>query len=337
MENNKSVIEEFTKEIEDADTQSVLYGVKVKYTGKKGIITTLGKEMGNLSAEERPAAGARLHELRIIFTELYDKKETFLKQKELDEKLLNERLDITLDGVAFPSGSLHPVNMIYDEIVELFIAMGYSVATGPEAELDLYNFESLNMPQGHPARDMQDTFYLSERMVLRTHTSPVQVRTMLKEKPPIRIIAPGKVYRSDYDVSHSPMFHQVEGLLIDEGISLAHLKGTVDFFIKRLFGNDVPVRFRPSYFPFTEPSMEVDMGCTICKSKGCRVCKHTGWLEIGGSGLVAPEVLDAVGIDKMKYSGFAFGMGLERIAMIKYGIDDIRLFFENSSKFLTQF
>ena len=331
------MITDFTAEINKATTLQELYNVKVRYLGKKGLISELNKQLGELSPENRPAAGAEIQKVRIRFEELHGQKEAALKSAERNATLFSEKLDVTMPGVPFPSGSLNPVNIIYDEIVSIFGAMGYEVATGPEAELDYYNFEALNMPKWHPARDMQDTFYLSDNVVLRTHTSPVQIRTMLNNKPPIRIIAPGKVYRSDYDMTHSPMFHQVEGLFVDKKVSLTDLKGTLAHFVQQMFGSDIPVRFRSSYFPFTEPSMEVDMGCVMCEGHGCRVCKGSGWLEIAGSGMVAPEVLKAVNIDVNKYSGFAFGMGIDRITMIKYGIDDLRLFFENNLKFINQF
>jgi phenylalanyl-tRNA synthetase alpha chain len=331
------MVADFTAEINNTDSIQGLYNVKVRYLGKKGLISELNKRLGEISPEKRPEAGAEIQKVRLLFEELYGRKEAELKTAERNTTLFSEKLDITMPGVSAPSGSLNPVYKIYDEIISIFGAMGYDVATGPEAELEYYNFEALNMPKWHPARDMQDTFYLSENVVMRTHTSPVQIRTMLKQKPPVRIIAPGKVYRSDYDMTHSPMFHQVEGLLVDKNVSMADLKGTLAHFVRQMFGSDIPVRFRASYFPFTEPSMEVDMGCVMCGGGGCRVCKGAGWLEIAGSGMVAPEVLKAVHVNVHKYSGFAFGMGIERIAMIKYGIDDLRLFFENNLKFICQF
>ncbi|RME64224.1 MAG: phenylalanine--tRNA ligase subunit alpha, partial [Nitrospirae bacterium] len=250
--------------------------------------------------------------------------------------------DVTVPGVFVPCGKAHPVHQVMDEIIDIFVAMGFEVEEGPEIELDYYNFEALNIPKDHPARDMQDTFYVSSEkstaeVLLRTHTSPVQIRGMMKRTPPFRFIAPGKVYRRDADVSHTPMFHQVEGLMVGEDVSFAHLKGVLEFFIKRLFGPDTPVRFRPSYFPFTEPSAEVDIGCIICGGKGCRVCKQTGWLEVLGSGMVHPNVFKAVGYDPDRVRGFAFGLGVERLTMLKFGIDDIRLFFENDIRFLSQF
>lgn len=337
MNNYDSIMADFTRDIAAVDTADALYNVKVHYWGKKGIVSELSKKLGSLSPDERPKAGAEIGRLRAEFERLHDEKERALKFAERAEQLKNERLDITLPGVGTPGGSLHLINQVNDEVTEIFTAMGYSIATGPEAEHSFFNFEALNMPPGHPARDMHDTFYLSGEHVLRTHTSPVQIRTMIRNKPPIKIIAPGKVYRSDYDITHSPMFHQMEGLLVDKHISLTHLKGTLEHFLRQIFPGDLPMRFRSSYFPFTEPSMEVDIGCSICGSKGCRVCKGCGWLEIAGCGMVAPEVFAAVNIDASVYSGFAFGMGIERIAMLKHGIDDLRLFFENRTKFVTQF
>ncbi|MDR2104867.1 MAG: phenylalanine--tRNA ligase subunit alpha [Deferribacteraceae bacterium] len=337
MDNYEPIRESFLKEVAASSSLDALYAVKVKYIGKKGVISELNKALAKLPSEEKPIAGFEIGKLRNEFSAAYDDKESSLKERELSEKLISEQIDVTLPGLTLPIGREHIINKTAGEISAFFASIGYLKATGPEVELDYYNFEALNMPYGHPARDMQDTFYVSDYEVLRTHTSPVQIRTMLACKPPIRIIAPGKVYRSDYDVTHSPMFHQVEGLYIDENISMGELKGTLEHFVKALFGSDVPVRFRASYFPFTEPSMEVDMGCSICSGGGCRVCKGAGWLEIGGCGMVAPEVFDAVRLDYNKFSGFAFGMGVERIAMLKYGIDDIRLFFENHLKFLNQF
>jgi phenylalanyl-tRNA synthetase alpha chain len=337
MNDQESIRVAFLGDIASSASLDALYAVKVKYLGKKGLISEMNKKLADLPPDEKPAAGAEIGRLRTEFSTAYDEKEKTLKEKELADVLLSERLDVTLPGLTLPIGSTHIINQTAAEIADFFTSMGYDIATGPEIELDYYNFEALNMPFGHHARDMQDTFYVSDYEVMRTHTSPVQIRTMLNNKPPIRIIAPGKVYRSDYDVTHSPMFHQVEGLYIDENISMGDLKGILEHFVRHIFGSTLPVRFRASYFPFTEPSMEVDMGCFICGSKGCRVCKNTGWLEIGGCGMVAPEVFDAVKLDYGRYSGFAFGMGIERIAMLKYGIDDIRLFFENHIKFLSRF
>ena len=329
--------EELLLEIENSKNLNELYQVKVKYLGKKGIISVLNKNLKDIDEKNRVEFGKKIHEVRVRFEECYSKKENELKEKEKKQKLNSEKIDISLPGFTLKYGSLHPLTMVYNEIVDIFTSMGFEVATGPEIESDFYNFEALNIPKAHPARDMQDTFYISEEVLLRTHTSPVQIRTMLAQKPPVKIIAPGKVYRCDQDVTHTPMFHQVEGLLVDEKVTFGDLKGTLTLFIKRLFGDDVPVRFRPSFFPFTEPSAEVDMGCVICGSKGCRVCKNTGWLEILGCGMVHPNVFKAVNYDSERYRGYAFGMGIERITMLKYSINDLRLFFENNLKFLKQF
>ncbi|HPJ97060.1 MAG TPA: phenylalanine--tRNA ligase subunit alpha, partial [Syntrophales bacterium] len=260
-----------------------------------------------------------------------------IKVIEKGDVLAREKIDVTLEGRRIKPGKLHPVTQVKNEICSIFASFGFSVMEGPEVELDYYNFEALNIPKDHPARDMQDTFYIEENIVLRTHTSPVQIRTMLKQAPPVRILSPGRVYRPDSDVSHTPMFHQIEGLLVDKGISFADLKGTLTVFLQEVFGVQTRLRFRPSFFPFTEPSAEVDIQCVMCRGEGCRVCGQTGWLEILGSGMVDPEVFKNVGYDPEEYTGFAFGLGLERIAMLKYGISDIRLFFENDWRFLEQF
>jgi phenylalanyl-tRNA synthetase alpha chain len=330
-------VKEYKKEIEYAQTLDDLYQVWVKYLGKKGLISQLNKELKNMNEDKRIEFGKIITQLREDFEVIYNQKKEELKRAEIEEKLEKEQLDITLPGFPLLRGTLHPISQIYYEIVDIFTSMGYELATGPEIELDFYNFEALNIPKEHPARDMQDTFYITDEILLRTHTSPVQIRTMEKNAPPIKIIAPGKVYRCDSDVTHTPMFHQVEGLLIDEDTTFGDLKGALIAFIHRLFGEGVPVKFRPSFFPFTEPSAEVDMGCVICGGSGCRVCKGTGWLEILGCGMVHPKVLEAVNYDPEKYRGFAFGMGIERITMLKYGIDDLRLFYENNINFLKQF
>jgi phenylalanyl-tRNA synthetase alpha chain len=337
MQLDVSGLEAYGEEIAQAAGLDALYQVKVKYLGKNGLISNLNRQLKDVPNEHKKEAGMKIGSLRADFEELYNKKEAQLKTAERNEKLVKESLDITLAGLPFVSGGIHPVTKVFDEIVDIFSSMGFEVAIGPEVEKDFYNFEALNIPKEHPARDMQDTFYITEEILMRTHTSPVQVRTMLKQKPPIKIIAPGKVYRCDSDITHTPMFHQVEGLLVDERATFADLKGTLTVFVKKMFGDNVPVRFRPSFFPFTEPSAEVDMGCVICGGKGCRVCKQTGWLEILGSGMVDPEVFRHVDIDPEKYKGYAFGMGIERITMLKYGIDDLRLLFENNLKFLKQF
>lgn len=326
----------FLKEIEEISSVHELINLKAKYIGKKGLITEKIKNLGKLSPEERRQQGKILNEIKNFIEETIKNKEEELKQKEISESLKKEFIDITLPGKDFYFGGSHPVNKTLLEIIDIFKELGFTVEEGPEVELDYYNFEALNIPKNHPARDMQDTFYVSEDVVLRTHTSPVQVRVMEKKKPPLRFISPGKVYRCDSDVTHTPMFHQVEGLMVDEGLSFAHLKGVLVYFLQRLFGK-IPVRFRPSFFPFTEPSTEIDIGCIICGAKGCRVCKGTGWLEVLGAGMVHPNVFKSAGYQEGQYTGFAFGMGVERLTMLKYGIDDIRLFFENDIRFLRQF
>jgi len=326
----------FIQEINEISSIVELVNLKAKYIGKKGIVTEKIKNLGKLSPEERKSQGKILNELKNFIEEAIKNKEEELKQKEISEALKKEFIDITLPGKNFYFGGSHPVNKTLLEIIDIFRELGFTVEEGPEVELDYYNFEALNIPKNHPARDMQDTFYVSEDVVLRTHTSPVQVRVMEKKKPPLRFISPGKVYRCDSDVTHTPMFHQVEGLMVDENVSFAHLKGVLVYFLKRLFG-DIPVRFRPSFFPFTEPSTEIDIGCIICGGTGCRVCKGTGWLEVLGAGMVHPNVFNFAGYPEGKYTGFAFGMGVERLTMLKYGIDDIRLFFENDIRFLRQF
>ncbi|NLM24615.1 MAG: phenylalanine--tRNA ligase subunit alpha [Firmicutes bacterium] len=319
-----------------SDVQA-LQEARVKFLGKKGELTALLRNMGNLPPEERPLVGKLVNEVRDQLEQAWKQKETDLAASKLQAQLEAETLDITLPGRKPRKGTYHPLTLVLNEIKSVFISMGYQVVEGPEIESDYYNFEALNIPKDHPARDMQDTFYLTEHLLLRSQTSPVQIRTMERQQPPVRIIAPGKVYRSDADVTHSPMFHQVEGLLVDKGITMADLKGTLQLFAEKLFGPDTKTRFRPSYFPFTEPSAEVDVSCIICKGQGCRVCSDTGWLEILGCGMVDPRVLAGVGYDPEEVSGFAFGMGIERIAMLKYGINDIRLFFENDLRFLKQF
>lgn len=314
-----------------------LNDLRVKYLGKKGLITEVLRGMGKLSAEERPIIGQLANQIRDEIENLLVEKTESLKAAEKSRKLQEERIDVTLPGRTFKIGKKHPLTQVMNDIENIFISMGFQVVKGPEIEQDYYNFEGLNIPKDHPARDTQDSFYITEEILLRTQTSPVQVRTMEKNEPPIRVIAPGKVYRRDADVTHSPMFHQVEGLVVDENISFSHLKGVLIGFAQRMFGADRKIRFRPHYFPFTEPSAEVDVSCIICQGDGCRICSHTGWLEILGSGLVHPRVLEMAGYDSEKYSGFAFGMGVERIAMLKYGIDDIRLLFENDIRFLQQF
>ena len=312
--------------------------LRVKYLGKKGELTAILKQMGKLSAEERPKVGQLANEVRSGIEALVEERTAAVKAALLDQKLALEKLDVTMPGRAAPLGKLHPLTKVLEEVKEIFLGMGFSVAEGPEVETDYYNFEALNIPKDHPARDTQDTFYISDNVLLRTQTSPVQVRTMEKQKPPIRVIAPGRVYRSDaVDATHSPLFHQIEGLVVDRGVTMADLKGTLEMFAKRLYGEEAVVRFRPHHFPFTEPSAEMDFQCFACHGEGCRLCKGEGWIEILGCGMVHPKVLSICNIDPEDYSGFAFGMGLERIVMRRYGIDDLRLFYENDLRFLNQF
>ena len=326
------------KELVDSASEDDILALKVKYLGRKeGKITRLLKELGKIPPKERPALGRLANEIKGTLEQEIAQALHKAREKKRREQLTQEKIDVTLPGRRAQRGGLHPVTLVLEEIVELFLTMGFEVVEGPEVELDWYNFGALNIPQDHPARDMHDTFYLGKEILLRTHTSPVQIRTMENRPPPIRIIAPGKVYRCDSDISHTPMFHQVEGLMVGEGICFADLKGVLTLLLHRVFGEETPIRFRPSFFPFTEPSAEVDIRCTVCQGKGCRVCSHSGWLEILGSGMVHPEVFRMVNYDPEKISGFAFGLGIERIAMLKFGIDDIRLFYENDQRFLQQF
>jgi phenylalanyl-tRNA synthetase alpha chain len=327
----------FLEESKSARSMADLQRLRVKYLGKKGLVTSKLKTLSAISPELRPEYGKAVNEVKKYITEELKRKEDILKAEEHNRLILSEAIDITLPGKFTPFGREHPVNKVLDEIIGIFVSMGFGVEEGPEVELDYYNFEALNMPKDHPARDMQDTFYISEDVVLRTHTSPVQIRVMEKRKPPLKVIAPGKVYRCDADISHTPMFHQVEGFMVDTDVAFSDLKGVLESFIHSFFDVKTPVRFRPSFFPFTEPSAEVDIGCNFCSGKGCRVCKNTGWIEILGAGMINPRVFDIVGYDTGAYSGFAFGMGVERLAMHKYSIDDIRLFFENDIRFLRQF
>ena len=312
--------------------------IKIKYLGKKGELTAVLRGMGALSAEERPVVGQLANEVRASIETAIREKLQAEQAKQLEEKLKAEKLDVTMPGTPAPVGHIHPLTRVQRELEDVFIGMGFSIVEGPEVELDYYNFQALNIPENHPARDTQDTFYITDNILLRSQTSPVQVRTMEKQKPPIRIISPGRVYRSDaLDATHSPLFHQLEGLVVDKGITMGDLKGTLEIFAKRLFGEKTQIRFRPHHFPFTEPSAEVDVSCFVCGGKGCRLCKGEGWIEILGAGMVHPFVLSNCGIDPEVYSGFAFGLGIERITMTKYGIDDIRLFYENDERFLEQF
>ena len=312
--------------------------IRIQYLGKKGELTSVLRGMGALSAEERPVVGQIANEVRAEIETALKIKAEAQKAAELERKLATEKIDVTLPSNVAAPGKLHPLTQVQRTIEDIFIGMGFSIAEGPEVEYDYYNFQALNIPENHPARDTQDTFYITGNILLRSQTSPVQVRTMEKQKPPIRIISPGRVYRSDaVDATHSPLFHQVEGLVVDKDITMGDLKGMLETFAKTLFGNETRLRFRPHHFPFTEPSAEVDVSCFVCGGKGCRVCKNEGWIEILGAGMVHPYVLSNCGIDPEEYSGFAFGMGVERIAMKYYGIDDMRLLYENDTRFLGQF
>ncbi len=321
-------------ETPDADLESI----RIRYLGKKGELTGVLRGMGSLSAEERPLVGQIANEVRADIESALAEKLRLEKEMLLAKKLEEEKIDVTFPATASRVGHLHPLTQVQRTIEDIFIGMGFSIVEGPEVEYDYYNFQALNIPENHPARDTQDTFYITDNILLRSQTSPVQVRTMEKQKPPIRIISPGRVYRSDaVDSTHSPLFHQIEGLVVDKGITMGDLKGMLETFAKTLFGNDARLRFRPHHFPFTEPSAEVDVSCFVCGGKGCRVCKNEGWIEILGSGMVHPYVLENCGIDPNVYSGFAFGLGVERIAMKQYGIDDMRLLYENDVRFLDQF
>ncbi|HOD29796.1 MAG TPA: phenylalanine--tRNA ligase subunit alpha [Syntrophales bacterium] len=337
----KEALEELYRQAEAeliaAAGEADLLAVKTKYLGRKGLLTAALRQVSQAPADVRPALGRRANEIKEMLAARIEAALQDLAAGRKEAALLKERIDVTLPGRGASPGRLHPITQTTREICRIFAGFGFSVAEGPEVERDYYNFEALNMPPDHPARDMQDTFYIEEGVVLRTHTSPVQVRTMEKQRPPVRIISPGRVYRPDSDVSHTPMFHQVEGLLVDRGITFGDLKGLLAAFLKQIFGDETVLRFRPSFFPFTEPSAEVDIRCVMCGGKGCRVCGQSGWLEILGSGMVDPAVFENVGYDPEEVTGFAFGLGVERIAMLKYGINDIRLFFENDVRFLEQF
>ena len=324
-------------ELETAKTEDQFSEIRIKYLGRKGLLTGLLRNIAQVPEAEKPQFGKLCNELKNLLNGKIDEALTLQAAKNKEDVLLKEKIDVTLPGVAVKCGRIHPVIQVRREICSIFASFGFSVVEGPEIELDYYNFEALNIPKDHPARDMQDTFYIEDNVVLRTHTSPVQVRVMEKISPPLRILSPGKVYRRDSDVSHTPMFHQIEGLLVDRGVSFGDLKGILTAFLKKIFGGGTTLRFRPSFFPFTEPSAEVDIRCVMCGGRGCRVCGQSGWLEILGSGMVDPAVFKNVNYDFEEFSGFAFGLGLERIAMLKYGISDIRLFFENDSRFLKQF
>jgi len=337
MTDTVTLLDSALEAINAAADERALEQIRVEYLGKKGQLTELLKGLGKLAPEERPAAGERINQIKQQIQQALDSKRDILVEQALQQQLASESIDVSLPGRRQHTGGLHPVSLTIERIRQLFQSVGYSVAEGPEIEDDYHNFEALNIPGHHPARAMHDTFYINPNTVLRTHTSPVQVRVMEQGKPPFRMICPGRVYRCDSDLTHTPMFHQVEGLLIDENVSFADLKGTLADFLQNFFEADLAVRFRPSYFPFTEPSAEVDMSCVMCSGKGCRVCKNTGWLEVLGCGMVHPAVLECSGIDSTRYQGFAFGMGVERLAMLRYGVNDLRLFFENDLRFLKQF
>lgn len=337
LENLQNLVTEALAKVEQAQDVQALDQVRVDYLGKKGVLTAQLKNLGKLSNEERPAAGAKINEAKQQVEVGIRAKKTALENAALAEKLKSESIDVTLPGRGQQAGGLHPVTRTMQRMESFFKNAGYNVEFGPEVEDDFHNFEALNIPSHHPARAMHDTFYFDASTLLRTHTSPVQIRTMETQQPPIRIICPGRVYRCDSDVTHTPMFHQVEGLVVDKKVSFADLKGTVEQFLRVFFEKDLKVRFRPSYFPFTEPSAEVDMECVMCNGEGCRVCSHTGWLEVMGCGMVHPKVFESSGVDPEQYSGFAFGMGVERLAMLRYKVNDLRLFFENDVKFLEQF
>lgn len=338
QEQLRKIQEEAAKQLEMIRDKAGLDALRLKLLGKKGDLTLLLRSMGQLPAEERPKAGQMINVVRQSLTEKLDALEEKIQKIEQEKKLASEAIDVTEPRAHTGIGCQHPISIVQEQLVEVFTGMGFDVVEGPEVELDLYNFELMNIPKNHPARDAQDTFYIDENIVLRTHTSPVQARTMLSRKPPIRIVCPGRVYRADeVDATHSPVFHQMEGLVIDEDVTMADLKGTLDAFAKNLFGDDVTTRFRPSFFPFTEPSAEVDLTCVNCHGKGCRVCKGTGWIEVLGAGMVNPKVLEMCGIDSKKYRGFAFGVGLERIVMLRYGITDMRALYEGDVRFLSQF
>ncbi len=333
-----AIRERAAQELSSLSSLQTLEEFRIRFLGKKGELTAVLRGMGGLSAEERPVIGALANEVRTFLEGAMEEKKAVLLAAERDAKLANEVVDVTMAGRKPQLGKLHPLTQVLNEVKDIFLGMGFSIAEGPDVELDYYNFEALNIPKNHPARDTQDTFYVNDNVVLRTQTSPMQVRTMEKQKPPIRIIAPGMVYRSDaVDATHSPVFHQIEGLVVDKGVTMGDLKGTLETFIRQLYGEDVAVRFRPHHFPFTEPSAEVDASCFACGGKGCRICKGEGWIEILGAGMVHPKVLSRCGIDPEVYSGFAFGVGLERIVMRRMGISDIRLFYDNDMRFLSQF
>jgi phenylalanyl-tRNA synthetase alpha chain len=337
MQELPQLISQAQQDILNASDLATLEQLRVHFLGKKGIITEQSKQLGQLPPEQRRQAGQVVNEAKKTIQQALEERRNALQAAQLEAQLASQQIDVTLPGRGQPKGGLHPVTQIRQRIENLFLQVGFTIEEGPEVENDYYNFEALNIPAHHPARAMHDTFYFDEHTLLRTHTSSVQIHVMQQRQPPLKIIAPGRVYRCDSDVTHTPMFHQVEGLMVDTDVSFAELKGILDDFLKQFFQRDLQVRFRPSYFPFTEPSAEVDVECVVCGGKGCRVCKQSGWIEILGCGMVHPNVFSAVGIDNEQYTGFAFGMGIERLAMLYYGVNDIRLFFENDLRFLRQF
>ncbi len=337
MQALEELVQQSAQALNNARDLQALDQVRVHYLGKKGALTEYLKSLGQLPPEERPKVGEAVNRAKQTLQAAIDARRTELEAQAIQARLAAEKIDVTLPGRGQRSGGLHPVTRTLQRIQSLFAQIGFAVAEGPEIEDDYHNFEALNIPESHPARAMHDTFYFDAHLLLRTHTSPVQIRAMKNMPPPLRIIAPGRVYRCDSDVTHTPMFHQVEGLMVDEAVSFADLKGMLDDFLRHFFEKDLKVRFRPSYFPFTEPSAEVDIECVICGGEGCRVCKQSGWLEVLGCGMVHPKVFENVGIDNERYTGYAFGMGVERLAMLRYGVNDLRLFFENDLRFLRQF
>ena len=333
-----AILTDAKNQVAISQNETEIEAIRVKYLGKKGELTAILKQMGSLSPEERPKMGALVNEAKQELEELISVKKNELKSAEQQKKLAEETIDITLPHKEIKPGKLHPLNTVLDDMINIFQSMGFDVVDGPEVETDHYNFECLNVPADHPARDMQDTFYLAENLLLRTQTSAAQIRTMENRKPPIRVICPGRVFRADeVDATHSPVFHQIEGLVVDKGVTMCDLKGVLEEFAHEIYGSDTKVKFRPSFFPFTEPSVEVDVTCSECGGKGCRVCKGSGWIEILGAGMVHPNVLRSCGIDPEEYSGFAFGIGLDRLTTTRYKISDIRLLFENDKRFLDQF
>lgn len=342
QEQVEALISQALKAIQRSQSTQDLQAIRVQFTGKKGALTQVSKQMKDLDPADKPQLGQLISQFHQAFNGAMESKQAELSQKELQDRLISEQVDVTLPGHQFPIGSRHIITQTREELEDLFLGMGYQIIEGPEVEVDLYNFEKMNLPKNHPARDMQDTFYISEEVLLRTHTSPVQARTMeqhdFDKQGPLKMVSPGKVFRrDDDDATHSHQFHQMEGLVVAEGITLADLKGTLSQFAKAFFGEEREIRLRPSFFPFTEPSVEVDVSCFKCGGKGCSVCKQTGWIEVLGAGVVHPNVLEMSGIDSSKYSGFAFGVGIDRVAMLKYNIDDIRHFYQNDLRFLKQF